>query len=395
MDVPATLLLCFHAGVIGLLLVALANCLANLACFEKVRPLAAPATGPLVSILIPARNEERSIGACARSLIAQTWPNAEVLVLNDGSTDRTGGVLAELGFAPDHRRLRSLTGAPLPAGWVGKNWACQQLSEAARGEFLYFTDADTVHRPEAVASAMAALSRHQADFVSPWPQLVAGSWSEHLVLPMLHLLGMATYPHWLVFWLQARPQVARRLAPWFLRKFGAGNGQCMLFRAASYRAIGGHASVPGHLVEDLALGREVAARMGAGMRFWNCDGSRLIDCRMYHSFDELWEGFTKNVRPAFERSSFEFFSFGLVHMAAFFWPFLLVWLPGQRSFALVEIALVYVLRTLLAIRFRTSWFGVLLHPAGDLLCILIALNSWRRSTFSAVTWKGRSYQPAT
>jgi chlorobactene glucosyltransferase len=391
MSVVMTFHWLFHGAIILLLLGSFVTCLANLRAFRRLPFATPPIDPPLVSILVPARNEERSIGDCVRALLAQTWPRIELIVLNDGSTDGTGDVLA--GF--DNSALRVIAGTELPPGWVGKNWACHQLAQAASGEFLFFTDADTLHRPESIASAMAALDAHRADFVSPWPRLVMGSWSELAVLPMLHLLGMATYPHWLALWLQKRPEIAARWPRKWLRRLGAANGQCILFRRDAYRRIGGHAAVPDHLVEDVALGREIAARLGEGMRFWNCDGSQWIDCRMYRSFAELWEGFTKNVRPAFEKSAFEFFSYGLLHTTMYLLPFFLLIFPSQRGFALIEIALIFLIRTVIAARFRSPPVSVLLHPVGDLLCILIGLNSWRRSTFSRVSWKGRSYRPAT
>src|SRR5436190_14555868 len=148
---PATL---YHLAILALLLLGLATVLADLACFDGLVPVPALATGPRVSILVPARNEERCIGDCVRSLLAQDYPDWELIVLDDQSTDATPRILAELGLRPDDPRRRVIHGEPLPAGWVGKNWACHQLAQAAMGEFMFFTDADTTHAPGTVSATV-------------------------------------------------------------------------------------------------------------------------------------------------------------------------------------------------------------------------------------------------
>ena len=177
--------------------------------------------------------------------------------------------------------------------------------------------------------------------------------------------------------------------------FGGANGQFLLFRREAYFAIGGHEAVRDHLVEDIALARRVCARMGEGMRLINCDGSRLVSCRMYESFAGVWEGFTKNARAAF-RTAGEFWGFGVMFLSCFLVPFLLLLFPGWMgrwwTWALGEAALVMLIRGALTARFRTSWLGCLLHPVGFAIAVLIALNSARHSFRRGVTWKGRTYR---
>ena len=134
-----------------------------------------------VSVLVPARNEEANISNCVRSLLAQDYPDFEVVVLNDGSTDRTGEILAELAGA----RLRVLEGADLPEGWLGKNWACHQLAEAADGEIILFTDADTRHGPQSVRHGVAALEAEGADLLTAIPHEETVTWAERLVVPVI------------------------------------------------------------------------------------------------------------------------------------------------------------------------------------------------------------------
>ncbi len=390
----SALVFTYHLIVIAILVWSLGMVLANLACFDGLR--AAEPFGPdapMVSILVPARNEALNIEACAGSLLAQDYPNWELLVLDDHSEDATGDIVRGLGVSESGERARLLRGEALPEGWTGKGWACHQLAQAARGEMLFFTDADTTHAPGTVSAAMAYAQRHRADLVSAWPRLVTVTWSEKLIIPMIVLLGMTLYPHWLVLALQRWPRIAAMVPARWLRMLGAANGQFMFFTREAYARIGGHAAIRDHVVEDVALGRAVTARIGEGMRLRNCDSQAFSTVRMYRSLGEVWEGFTKNLRAAFEGPLAGFLTIGAVQLCCFLLPFVLLLLlpvPGKR-YIVAEVALVYVIRILLTARFQTSWLGCLLHPIGHALALAIGLNSWRRSAGGGVTWKGRQY----
>lgn len=372
----------------------------NLSAFRSVKRSAAlppgmtEATAPLISVLVPARNEALRIAPCASSLAAQTYPNYEVLVLDDHSEDDTRGVLQRLGYVdaatvPD-APLRILSGLPLPEGWTGKGWACQQLAVAAKGEYILFLDADTAHVPEMLSSALTLVQETRADLLSAWPRSITETWSEKLVIPIINLT-LVSYPHARWQQIQENPERARRERN--LRWYGGANGQFLFFRRASYEQIGGHGSVRHHLVEDVALGREVAQRAGEGMRLINCDGSAISQVRMYTCFAELWEGFTKNARAVFENSLFFYFATGVWFTVVFVLPFVLVWFLSGAAFWLgvAQVGVIYAMRAILSVRFGTSWLGALFHPFGVVLAILIALNSWRCSAGKGVTWKGRRY----
>ena len=386
----------YHTFVLGGLLVALASVIANVACFRGLRAASAPpADAPRVSILVPARNEARNIEACVRSLLAQDYPRCELLVLDDHSTDGTGDLARGLGLSEAGSIHRLLRGEELPAGWTGKNWACHQLSQQARGEFLFFTDADTAHAPGTVSAAVVHAERHRADLLSAWPRLVTSTWSEKLIVPMVLMLGMMIYPHWLVVFLQSQPWLAARLPAKWRRGLGAANGQFLFFRRDAYARIGGHAALRDHLVEDIALGRAVAERMGEGMRLINCDALRFSTCRMYRSFGEVWEGFTKNVRAAFENSLAGFLVIGCTQFIGLLLPFIFVLSSSSaRGLVVWQIAVIFLIRAILTVRFRTSRLSAVLHPVGEALALAIGLNSWRRLATSGVSWKGRVYQAA-
>jgi len=234
--------------------------------------------------------------------------------------------------------------------------------------------------------------RNNASLLSSWPRLLTGTLGEKLIVPVIPLIGFGFCPLWLLRLVQRK---GLRFDPRLARAISASNGQFMFFKRKAYERIGGHAAVKAHLVEDVALGREVATRMGEGMRLFNCDGVQFSTVRMYRSLGETWEGFTKNMRAVFEGQSVAFWLFGLAQWTCLFAPFVFIFTAPQqvRRIVAAQVAVIYLIRVLLAVRFRTSWTGVLLHPIGMFLMMLIGLNSWRRSIGSGVVWKGRTYRP--
>ena len=392
-------LLAYHVIVSAFLLLVTLNVALNWRLFVAPHPHRfEPGTAaPFVSVLVPARNEARRITPCLKSLLGQDYPNYEIIVLDDHSEDETAAVVLSLGLSREKRGTRRLLeGRPLPVGWTGKAWACHQLAAAARGDYLLFTDADTVHAPEALGAFTQHALATEAALLSAWPRQVTGSWSERAVIPLVYVLLLGALPHYLLHRLQRRPEYARGVSGITLETLGAANGQFLLFRRDAYEGIGGHAAVRDHLVEDVALGRLVAARTGEGLRLINCDGSKLVRCRMYTSFPEVWEGFTKNLRAAFADSAFSFWVFGLLQTAGLLLPFGFACLPGINGrwwwVPVAQVGWIYGLRILLAARFRTSLLGAVLHPIGQALSLLIGLNSWRLSSQKGVTWKGRTYR---
>lgn len=384
--------LLFHAFVGAVLLLVWLNSLITLFIVRRLRPAVAEKDGPMVSILVPARNEARRIVPCLSSLVAQDYPRFEVLLLDDNSEDATRALAEEIGFAAEGSR-RIIRGEPLPEGWTGKAWACHQLAQAAAGDYLLFTDADTVHGPAMLAAAIKEAQRTRASLFSLWPRQITKSLGEEAVIPLLYLAGIGMVPHFILSAAQRFPAFAALLPRSFLRTQGVANGQFLLFRRVDYFALGGHATVRNHLVEDVALARQVAVRTAEGFRLVNADGTLLLQCRMYENFSEVWSGFTKNCRAAFETSLTSFIGAGLLQVAVFLAPFALVFVPGrQRWFALSEALAIYGLRFLYAARYRSSIAGALLHPIGESIGLLIALNSWRRSTGRGVEWKGRTYK---
>jgi chlorobactene glucosyltransferase len=234
---------------------------------------------PPVSIVVPARDEERSIERCVQSLLAQRAADFEVIVVDDRSTDRTREILERL--ARSDSRLRVIDGAHLPAGWVGKPWALHQGAAAAQGEWLLFTDADSVHAPNSVASTLGfALAQH-VDAVSTITLQELGTLSERAILPSI--LGLVFFSQGNFRQLNDPGQTRRALA----------NGQYIFVSRRAYDALGGHAALRGEIVEDVEFARRFKA--DGRYRLMMAAGEHLASVRMYHSFREIWNGFTKNI----------------------------------------------------------------------------------------------------
>jgi len=252
----------------------------NAALLRRPVPGAVAPPG-LVSALVPARDEAANIGACVAALLASRGVELEVLVLDDASTDATARTALEAGGGD--ARLRVLTGAPLPGGWLGKPHACAQLAAAARGEVLVFVDADVVVEPDGLAATVALLRDARLDLCSPYPRQLADGLGPRLVQPLLQ---------W--SWLTFLPLRLAEAVP--SPTLTAANGQLLAVDATAYRRIGGHGAVRGEVVEDVALARVAKA---AGCRVALADGTRIATCRMYDSWPQLRDGYSKSLWSAF------------------------------------------------------------------------------------------------
>ncbi|MEQ4305891.1 glycosyltransferase family 2 protein [Plantactinospora sp. B6F1] len=259
------------------------------AWLNATRWLRRPPPGPVsteepVAVLLPVRDEAARVGRCLRALLAQRGvPELEIVVLDDGSTDGTAEVVRTV--AAGDPRVRLLDGAPPPPGWLGKPYACQQLAERAgpAARVLVFVDADVTLGPYAVAAAVHTLRSAEAVLLSPYPRIVAGSPGERLVQPLLQ---------WL--WLTFLPLAAMERSP--RPSLAAAGGQFLVLDRAGYRRAGGHAAVRDRILEDIELARAVKR---SGGRIALADGSRLAECRMYGSWSELRDGYTKSLWAAF------------------------------------------------------------------------------------------------
>ncbi|MBO9371680.1 MAG: glycosyltransferase [Chloroflexi bacterium] len=359
-----------------LLLIALGNLLA----LRRLGTYPLPPLFPRVSVLLPARNEEAVIGDCVRSLLAQDYPDFEVLVLDDGSTDGTGDVLAALARTDD--RLRVLTGRPLPEGWLGKHWACQQLADAATGELLLFTDADTVHHPQALRAGVAAMLAERADLMSGFLRQRLHNWGERLTVPAIF---------WCFFSFLPIPLAHHIRAP----GLSLTNGQWMLFRREAYRAVGGHEAVRQSPIDDIMLGRRVKAK---GLRWRVVDAGDYVSCRMYSGFRAAVEGFTKNLFAVFDFRLAEYL-FVWVWMllvtveplaVSLLWPLGLARSVFALWPALLAVGEMLALWGIALARLRFPRRLMFLYPVSMLLLVFIAFRSLLWTATGRATWKGRT-----
>ncbi|MBK6689313.1 MAG: glycosyltransferase [Deltaproteobacteria bacterium] len=354
--------------------VALALTLFNLRFWPRGR--AGGSMGP-VSVLIPARNEERNLAATLEALREAQGPIAEILVYDDASTDRTSQILAEC--AALDPRIRVLRGAGLPTGWIGKTHACHRLAEAAQSNNLLFLDSDVRWRRQGLAHLAGLVNDYQADLVTAVPAQELGSFVERLVLPLLHL----TYTSWLPL-----PLIWRSSNPRFL----AANGQVLWVSRQAYLQTGGFEAVRGEVVDDMAFCRRAKQ---AGLRVVFADGTELATCRMYTSAKEVVAGFSKNFYEGIGGSRLALlFVLGL-YFSAFVAPFLLLPLglfwPQWLAPAAMAVGINLVLRGALAVRFAHPWWSTLLQPLGVLVLLGIGLNSYRWHRRGRIEWRGRAY----
>lgn len=202
---------------------------------------------PLVSVLVPARDEEANISACLKSLQKQDYPNYEILVLDDNSSDDTAAIVN--GVANGDTRIKLIEGKPLPKGWAGKPFACHQLAEKAKGSWLLFTDADTVHAPNMLSSVLSLAFELKPSLLSGFPHQTTSSWFQKAAIPVLFFVILSWLPLW---WLQRPGSRGPSIAI----------GQFLLFPTDEYWRIGGHAAVKSRILEDVALGIEVYQHCG-------------------------------------------------------------------------------------------------------------------------------------
>lgn len=373
-------------------------------------------------MLVPARDEAPNIAACLRGLLAQSYPATEILVCDDRSTDDTAAIVRAIAGEHGHGRLRLLAGRERPPGWSGKNWACHQLAEAARGEWLLFTDADTRHRPDAVSAALALAWRHDADLVSLLPRHITGTLGERLIVPQLPLIVFAILPVALV----------RQRRAW-TGPFAGANGLFLFFRRDWYDTLGGYPAVREAIAEDM---RFALATKRRGGRLVLADGGAVLGCRMYRGFADAWRGCARNAFPAALENLVVFSLFALA-WAVFFAlpPLALLWLGlaalrrvapldagGARGvvvsrhavrgapagplirppviggggedarLALAAMAGQLVVRFLVGRRFGRPLWEVALQPVSSILTLGILLDSYRRHRLGGgFAWRGRHY----
>ncbi|HEY4695368.1 MAG TPA: glycosyltransferase [Candidatus Hydromicrobium sp.] len=340
---------------------------------------------PLISILVPARNEEKNIEKCLLSLIKQDYNNTEILVLNDNSTDKTARITGNI--SKIYKNVKLINGKPLPEGWTGKNYACYQLFKKSKGKYLFFTDADTIHSKESVTSAISCLMQEKLDILSACPEQIMKTFHERMVINLTN------------FQILIPPLL-------FIRKskipvFGSGIGSLMVVKRNTYRNLGGHKGIKNSCVEDTTISK-LFIKMGYKFMIFN--GRRTYSTRLYNSFKEIYDGFCRIFLGNF-KSRFTISLIILVMFVFFLLPFILLALLPLIEFQtytlfysnllmiLFQILVILLTRAMAAIKINGNIIDIFLHPIS--IFYMIFMNSkllFQKKGKPQISWKGRLYR---
>ena len=342
---------------------------------------------PLVSVIVPARNEARSIRSCVESICASDYPEFEVIVVDDRSDDTTLDLARAI--PPNRaRRFMVVEGQELPDGWMGKPWACAQGARVAEGDLLLFTDADTVHAPELLGRAVAGIVEDEGDALTLLARQIMGTFWERLVQTHMMAAGLFRYPS------LGKPRPPKR---W---RDAIANGQFILFDRGVYEEIGGHEAVKGEIVEDQRLAQILCK---SGKRLAVREGDAVLATRMYRSLDELIEGWSKNLSLGARQAVPPWA--GPIVMPTAILASVTIWIVppvvlllalavGGPSTWWIWSALItgfsVLVWSLAAWRLRAPLWTGLFYPLAAGVVSYIFLRSWIRG--GHVEWKGRQYR---
>jgi len=327
---------------------------------------------PLVSILIPARNEEHNIARCITSMLNQDYPNFEIIVLNDNSTDRTGEIIES--YSREDNKVKYIHGKKLPGGWTGKNWACHQLSQNASGDILIFTDSDNTHEEFAITNTISYFQKYNLGMFSAFPQQKTVSLGEKLIVPIIDLFVYSTLPLWATYFFN-NPSLA------------AANGQWITFTRDAYDLIGGHLAIKNILVEDTTLNRLAKTLK---IKTLTAIGTNAVYCRMYANWNEVWGGFSRHYYGLAGNNDIAYFMITLVSLSIFVSPYITIFNEHLFIPSLIAISLNSLIRLIGAIRYKHSILtSVIFHPLSILITNIIGFNSFLKFKSGLIQWKDR------
>jgi len=324
---------------------------------------------PLVSILIPARNEEENIGNLLEQLSRLEYDKLEIIVYNDHSSDRTESIIKD--WATHMPILKIINGQNPPVGWLGKNHACHQLSQAARGTVLLFLDADVRVKKDLIKRGVGHFQKHELHLLSIFPKQIMKSFGEKISVPLMNWILLNLLPLSLV-------RKSRNDA------FSAANGQFMLFDADAYKAIWPHEKCKSHRVEDMATMKLFKQK---GLATDTRLGDDDISCRMYVGLDAAIEGFTKNIFQFFGNNIFATISFGCITTIA---PFIIYFNMGGW-WAIAYLAGIVATRFFVSLASQQSVVqNLLLTVPQHIVFLVIIIKGLINSKRKKIVWKGRN-----
>jgi glycosyltransferase involved in cell wall biosynthesis len=323
----------------------------------------------LVSVLIPARNEEENVRNVLQDLLLQNYKNIEIIVFNDQSEDTTADIVRE--FEKKDPRITLITSPGLPEGWLGKNFACHNLSKAAKGDYLLFIDADVRISGEIITNGAGYAANHNLALVSIFPTQLMCTFGEKITVPNMNFILLSLLP--LIF-------VRKSAFP----SLAAANGQFMLFNSEIYKTLNPHELTKTNKVEDIEIARLLKRK---GFRISCLTGDKNVRCRMYTGFKDAVNGFSKNVSAFFGNSILLSFLFWITTTFGIF--FIALSMPAVIviSFLLVFAAI----RIIVSIVSRQNLFLNLLYIIPQQIsCGFFIYNAFINKYFKDYKWKGRS-----
>ena len=356
---------------------------ANVLDMRKRTSLPAIKEGPLVSVLIPARDEEQNIENCVNSLLEQDYQNYEILIIDDNSEDKTYEIIQRL--AKQNKRISIYRGKPLPADWYGKPFALEQLVPKAKGEILLFTDADTIHRSTSVSWAVTNIKNTGADFISGYVGQILKSFGERVTVPVMFFLTGFIIPMFL-------NEIVK------LGYFSAAVGQYIAVKKDVFLKIGGYTAVKSKTSEDIYMARYVKE---CGYKTEFLDITNQVYCRMYEGYWAGIQGIGKNIYDFLGKKPPALFSIAFLIFCFFFLPFPVLVCSIPLSFLgvvsnpfMLHLVIVHILFTLtwfvMFMGRRISWYNALVWPILYFNLLFMVLWSFYRTVSGkGFIWKHR------
>lgn len=415
MEIFFKIFIVYNSVILGLIIILVINFFINLKSFKRISDfqlnIIYKQTLPKISVLVPARNESKKIENCLISLLEQDYNKLEIIVLDDNSTDDTYEKIKALiddynaykssipvNDDDKEKTIRLLSGLPLKDGWVGKNYACYQLEKAATGDYILFTDADTVHSPDSISSGFQCLISNNLDALSAFPEMQMDTFAEKMVIGFIKFGILLFLP------LYSTKKTRHRL-------FNTALGSYMFYRRKAYRAAGGHAAIFDKCLEDINMSILLKNK---GFKFSVFDGYRTYSTRMYSSFTDIAKGFSRFILTTFNYKKFApsllILSLSIILLLPFLVVLVLFIFYNLTSVAfggeiileslfntgliltLLQVSLLLLIKTIYVSRFEGSIIDILLHPVsiGIILILGLSFTFGGKKTLT-IDWKGRKY----
>ncbi|MFY8159930.1 MAG: glycosyltransferase [Candidatus Kapaibacteriota bacterium] len=332
---------------------------------------------PFVSVLVPARNEERNILNLLNSISNQNYPNYELIILDDNSTDNTAKIISEFIANNSYINIQLIIGRELPSGWIGKNWACFQLSESANGDILIYTDADNTHSKDAIITSVNAINRNNVDFLSAFPEQILVTFWEKVITPFIDLVLYSLLP--LILVKNSK-----------FTSLSAANGQWIVIAKDAYKITGGHNTLKNKIVEDVEFCKLIKSK---NLKAMVLNGQEIIFTRMYHNLTEIISGFNKNFYGLTNNNIFIFLFLMTFFTLLGILPFVYLFCFAL-NYVIILTLLLLLWQILLSLMIKQNkiteiLFQFITLPIKLIFVFIIGIKSMYSNYSGNITWKDR------